>query len=249
MVVRPMFCFAGAMLVFVWILPSRAQPASQEFAAEQLAALSNQQLRAVLAKATDRLSADLDRLKGGAPWKTYFQVSELKKAMSEDGRSESRPSDPAAADRPASRGEPDRTGRRSMLSEIADRFDKIAGDQQYRRISACSGFQTLQVGLREYTLPPQKRQQHVVAANLRDLVHSLDQFSKGASWKQFLELDQLERLATSDARLEPTDFARMAQILSRFEAARQDADFRVIAERPGFDATYAALADLFQLWE
>jgi hypothetical protein len=39
----------------------------------------------------------------------------------------------------------------------------------------------------------------------------------------------------------------LAQVLSRFEAAREDPDFEVVAEQPGFDTTYAALSQLFQL--
>lgn len=254
MVVRPLVWLACSMLVFACVMSARAQrstpqPTSQDFSAEQLAALSNQQLRAVLTGAADRLCADLDRLKGGSPWKAFFKVDDLKTAMSEDERAESELSDTNVRERPVSPSERRDADRKKMLVAIADRLDKIAGDRKYRQIAGCSGFRTLQTGLREYTLSPRERQSHVLAANLKELADSLDRLPKGASWKRFLQLDQLERLATGDARFEPTDFARMAQILSRFETARQDPDYAMIVEQPGFDAAYVALLALFQQWE
>jgi hypothetical protein len=254
MVVRPTSWLAYGLFVFAWSVSAQAQAfasesVSEELSAEQMAALSDQQLRAALTRATDTLCGDLGRLKGGAPWTAFFKVDDLKKAMSEDEREVHESTEGGGREQPAPPSEPGGADRRAMLNEIADRFDKIAGDEKYRQIAACTGFRTLQIGLREYALPPQKRQDHVLTANLQILVNSLEQLSNGPSWKRFLQLDQLERLATSDAPLEPTDFARMAQILSRFETARQDPDYGMIVEQPGFDTTYTALADLFQLWD
>ena len=138
---------------------------------------------------------------------------------------------------------PDRDSRERM-AKVAGRFDEVAAKPEYTKIAAVRGFQTLRLGLREYTLPPTERQTHVLSGSLPILNSALDRQRTGTSWKAFLKLDELEPLLDSEHEWRPEELGRLAEILGRFERVRGDSQYAAIARAPGSETTYQALKAL-----
>jgi len=138
---------------------------------------------------------------------------------------------------------------RERLAKIADRFEKVAAEPGYEKIAAVAGFQTLRLGLREYTLPPAERQTHVLSARLPILTSALDRQRTGAAWKEFLKLEQLKRLLGSDDDRQSKDLDTLVEILGRFEKIRRDPQYAVVSRTRGFESTCEALRALVETLE
>ena len=137
----------------------------------------------------------------------------------------------------------------ASLAKIADRFEKVAENPEYKKITAVRGFQTLRLGLREYTLPPTDRQTHVLSARLPILTGALDRLRGGAAWKEFLKLEELEQLLESVDELQSEDRDKLVEILQRFEKIRRDPQYAVVARTRGFEVTHEALKALVESLE
>lgn len=134
-------------------------------------------------------------------------------------------------------------GSREQLVEIAARFDEVAGNPDYHRIAELYSFQTLRLGLHEYTLPARERQVHVLSASVPTLIRALRGPSLGPTWISYLHLETLAELVGDDSDLKPADADLLTVILGRFESVRENPDYRVITEMPGFETTRDALSE------
>jgi hypothetical protein len=104
---------------------TRSQPAAPEMppvpGEDELARLSNEQLRQLIQHATESLEQDLDGLGTGAGWKGHLATEELRRLSQAD---ELPPAD------------------RERLRAIAERFARTAQTPKYRSITGLWGFQT-----------------------------------------------------------------------------------------------------------
>ena len=78
-----------------------------------------------------------------------------------------------------------------------ERFDAAAKNSEYRKISELWGFQALRSALGEYAIEPVALGQRQVRSGLSSLLDSLDQVRTGAGWKQYLQTEQIRRIAQS----------------------------------------------------
>jgi len=217
-------------------------PKPPEPTAEQIAQLTNDQLRTLLRGAADYLGAELDVLKTGQGWKKHLQLAMLQEVLSDGaigdavglgapdsihvGQSDGLPMDPDTRER---------------LEKLSIRFLEVAAEPKYKKIASLRGFRTLQRGLREYSLPPAERQAHVLSARLPMLIDSLERQRTGAGWKKYLRVEEIARLAGSSEAWSQGDLDSVTEILGQFEKVRMNSQYAVVAEMPGFEATYGAL--------
>jgi hypothetical protein len=191
--------------------------------AGQVARLTDEQLRMMIAVALDNYNKDLDGFTTGAGWKIHFKLAELKTHVTG-----------------SQIGSPD-ASTRTLIADISQKFEAAEKDPSYEVITQPWSFQTLLVALKEYSLPAVKRQGHVLNAKAQTLKRSLDNISTGAGWKAYLEINELDKLLgeTSGDNAELTK--KLEKILERFDDVSQNQQYKVVAELQGFDVTRTAL--------
>ena len=110
--------------------------------AEQLARLTNGQLRTLLEAAASSLSTDLDRLKTGDNWKKYLELAKLQQEFSDDARQQL---DRAVADGmkfgDLTVAEGIKRGDLTIVAGVKLRFVRCEGDE-VRRFDSCGWDQT-----------------------------------------------------------------------------------------------------------
>jgi len=220
--------------------PRPADP--PEPSAEQIAQLTNEQLRTLLIGATDYLDAELDGVKTGLGWKKHLQLATVQEALSDAAIGDvvglGTTGSISAGSVESWQMAPDT---RKRLQKISICFLEVAAEPKYSKISSLRGFRTVQRGLREYSLPPAERQAHVLSAILPILIDSLDRQRTGGAWKTFLKVEEVKQLAEAAEEWSQGDLDRATEILGQFEKIRANPQYAVVAEMPGFEATYGAL--------
>jgi len=217
-------------------------PKPPEPTADQIAQLTDEQLRTLLRGAADCLGAELDGLKTGEGWKKHLQLAMLQETLSDDAIG-----DALGLGAPGSIhvGLPERLpmdpDTRERLEKLSICFLEVAAEPKYKKIADLRGFRTLQRGLREYSLPPAERQAHVLSASLPMLINSLDRQRTGAGWKTYLRTQEIKQIAGSSEAWSQGDLDSVTEVLGQFEKVRMNPQYAVVAEMPGFEATYGAL--------
>jgi hypothetical protein len=135
---------------------------------------------------------------------------------------------------------------RQKVAAIADRFDAVADDSKYEKITALHGFSTLRLGLREFALPPRVRQGRIFANHLDDFKKAMEGKKSGASWKAFFEMDELAEIARSKQELKQADQEFLAKMLQRFDSVSQDSKYGTVKKMRGFDSAHDNLKALIQ---
>jgi hypothetical protein len=191
--------------------------------AAQAARLTDDQLRMMIAVALENYIKDLDVFTSGESWKKHFKLAELKARISA-----------------LQSGSPD-AATLALVAEISQKFEAAAKDPTYETITKPWSFQTLLVGLKEYSLTAVQRQNHTLYAKAETLKRSLDNVSTGADWKIYLQINELEKLLAQP----PIDNAELnknlEKILVRFDNVAQNAQYKTVADLQGFDVTRTAL--------
>jgi len=190
--------------------------------AGQVARLTDEQLRMIIAVSLDGYSKDLDGFNTGDGWKKHFKLAELKAHViaSQSGSSDA--------------------ANRALIADISQKFEAAGTDPTYEVITKPWGFQTLLVSLKEYSLPAVQRQSHLLNAKTQTLKRSLDNISTGAGWKAYLEIDDLEKLLDKPANNAEV-IKKLEKILKRFDDVSQNPQYKTIAELQGFEVTQTAL--------
>ncbi len=191
--------------------------------AGQVARLTDEQLRMMIAVALDSYSKDLDGFTTGEGWKKHFKLAELKTRLAAP---QTGPADAAS---------------RALFTDVSQKFQAAGKDPTYEVITKSWSFQTLQVALKEYSLTAELRQAHVLNAKAQTLKKSLDGISTGAGWKAYLEIDDLEKLLGQNSDNNPELNKKLEKILERFDDVIQNPQYKIIAELQGFDVTRSAL--------
>lgn len=190
--------------------------------AGQVARLTDEQLRMMIAVALDSYIKDLGGFNTGEGWKKHFKLAELKTHVT---------SQTIAPD----------VATRTLLADISEKFETAGKDPAYEVITQPWGFQTLLVALKEYSLPIFQRQNHVLGAKTQTLKRSLDNISTGSGWKAFLEIEALEKLLGEPLNNNPEFNKKLEKILERFDEVNQNPQYKAVAELRGFDVTRTAL--------
>ena len=102
-------------------------------------------------------------------------------------------------------------------------------------------FQTLQVALKEYSLPAVQRQGHELIAKTKTLHRSLDNISTGEGWVTYLRINELEKLLDESSNNNAELNKKLEKILERFDDVVQNPQYKSIADLRGFDVTRTAL--------
>lgn len=222
--------------------PSGGTVEPPEPTAEQIAQLTNEQLRSLLRGAADYLGAELNGLKTGQGWKKHLQLAMLQETLSDGAIGDAMGlGAPGSIHVGPSDGLPMDPDTRERLEKLSIRFLEVAAEPKYAKIAGLRGFRTLQRGLREYSLPPAERQAHVLSASLPMLINSLDRQRTGAGWKTYLRIQEIKQFAGSSEPWSQGDLVRATDILGQFEKTRANPQYAVVAEMAGFEATYDAL--------
>ncbi len=204
------------------VLPPRTAPTVPT--AEQLAALSDEQLHGLLSLGLQALKRDLGDIRTGGTWKAYFQLEDFNTALTE------------AKDRPPA------APTLARLREILGSFDAVAVEPKYQVISRLWSFRTLRVTLHEYSLPPIERQQHMLVARLQALKRDLNALTDvGPGWKEYLQLLPLESILDSRGELSSSQREQLEEIVNRFDQVSREPKYVVVARLPAFEPTHRSL--------
>ena len=191
--------------------------------AGQVARLTDEQLRMMIAVSLDNYIKDLNGFTTGEGWKRHFKLAELKAQVTA-----SQNASPDAATR-------------TLVADISQKFEATGKDPTYEVITQPWSFQTLLVALKEYSLPVVQRQGHVLNAKAQTLKKSLDNTSTGAGWKAYLEINALDKLLGEATIDKAESTKKLEKILERFDDVSQNPQYKAIAELQGFDVTRTAL--------
>jgi hypothetical protein len=191
--------------------------------AAQAARLTDEQLRMMIAVALENYTKDLDAFTSGESWKKHFKLAELKARISA-----------------LQTGSPD-AATRALIADISQKFEAAAKDPTYETITKPWSFQTLLVGLKEYSLTAVQRQNHTLYAKAETLKRSLDNVSTGGDWKTYLEINELERLLGQSSINNAELNKNLEKILVRFDNVAQNSQYKAIADLQGFDVTRMGL--------
>lgn len=209
------------------LVPSVAPPSTQAVppTSAQVAMLPGMRLRALLREALYGLDEELNAMSTGAAWKRHLHVSSLTGLLADD-----QPDPPSAATR-------------DRLRFIADQYDTVAADPNYRSIQVLWGFATLRVGVREYSRSPLERGQGFVRSGVELLNRQLDGLSTGAGWKQHLATDEVATLARA-RQYGQGEFDRLMAIRQKYDDTGRNTQYETITRLSGFRATQRGLAEL-----
>jgi hypothetical protein len=191
--------------------------------AAQAARLTDEQLRMMIAVSLENYLKDLDTFTSGESWKRHFKLAELKARISA-----------------LQGGSPD-AATRALVADISQKFEASAKDPTYETITKPWSFQTLLVGLKEYSLTAVQRQNHTLYAKAETLKRSLDNVSTGGDWKTYLQINELEKLLTQPPIYNAEMNKNLEKILVRFDNVAQNSQYKAIADLQGFDVTRTGL--------
>ncbi|MEX0937701.1 MAG: hypothetical protein WDZ59_07550 [Pirellulales bacterium] len=192
-------------------------------AREELTQLGWDDLRQVISNGADILRRELDEIGTGEAWADYLLLDQLNEAIIGDRLG---PPDAEASEK---------------LRDVLARFDAVAENPDYQRISDMAGFITVRRAVDDFLISPEDRYRRVLATTAAALEISLDDVATGARWHQYLGLDTLTGLHEDPAAPET-----LQESLARFDATTENEEYRTISGLTGFTATRQALADYVQ---
>ena len=203
---------------------------------DDLAGIPSIELRGLLLYSVDRLNEELGSLSTGSSWQKYLRTADLKRLVPPPTLAPL-PPDATAATEPAA--EPlIGASVQKELREILLKFDSVEQDPEFRTISRLWGFQTTRAVLRELQIPPVQRQRKQLTLAIELLEQELQQFETGATWKSFLKLADLNRLAEKlPDNLSRTDRQQFHTAVSAFDSVSTNPQYRMISDLLGFRQT------------
>ena len=205
----------------------QARAAGQYGIGGKLTALSRAELHQLIGIAAKGLSADLSTVQQGEHWQEFLQLAQLERDFG------TAPS----ADEPTLDG-----SRLLQLQTVKGGYDKVAADGRYQLITRQYKFQVLHQALAEALTGDEDRQQRQGAyEDITQLRESFRPVPSAHQWREYFELDQLERLLTSPRELTPAEREQLQLVLSRFDKAATTPAYRGVVALGGFDETYRRL--------
>jgi hypothetical protein len=175
---------------------------------------------------TAQLDADLGRFPSGETWRSHLKTAEIAALV------------PKELDVPPS------ADVSKQLQEILEIQQAASNSPGMRQVANLASFQVLQIALAEYVTPSEQRSRRQLFFAARELNRSLERFTTGDGWQQYLALSPGLVLSenTAEAAEPEPNLDDFAQVLTRFDSVSQNTDYRVIWALPAFEATRAHLA-------
>ena len=191
------------------------------------------ELRGFLLYAVDQLDDELGMIATGAGWQSHLRVEELRRLIPAPAAA---PPAPGTAGSAADSLEPllPESARR-QLADTLERYDSAAKKPEYRIIANYWGFQSVRVGLRELLVPPIQRLRKQLGLVAELFEQELQQFETGTTWKTYLKVDDLKRIAaipTADLSVE--DRRRLELSAKAFDGVVAEPRYRMISDLLGF---------------
>lgn len=196
--------------------PLRAVPSADAFNE-----LPPQEQQKLMLTALNDLEGDLKESDTGDEWIDHLQLASIGKMLTE-------------------RDEPLDDGGRLQIQAIADIFEDVAQEEEFKSISQLWGFNVLNVGLHVMATDPVVCQRHRVSSGATALSQAFKTWQSSDRWQSYLRLETLMNMddAPEDliVRIQEVDV-----ITTKFDRIQADAQFQMIHELPAFQATHLAL--------
>ena len=209
-----------------------APPQQQQMTPDEFAALPLERQRELLLQALNALEEDFTRSPNGADWSRHLQLATIAKLVTEgDDR-------------------PDAT-LRARLRSVAQLFDEVAANADYKAVSELTSFRVLHIGLHEFAAEEIDRSRRQLSNAASNLSKNLETWSSGQRWRDYLQTEWMigtdeEMQIDLEARL-----VRFEKLLDKFDRVSSDDQFQVVTQPREFGLAHVALrrfvGDLQQL--
>ncbi len=171
--------------------------------------------------ALNDLEGDLSQSDTGAEWIDHLQLASIGNILTECDE----PLDDSA---------------RLRVQAVADIFEEVAQEEEFKSISQLWGFNVLNVGLHVMATDPVVCQRHRVSSAAKALSHAFETWQSSDRWRTYL---RLESLVTMDDA--PEDLLVRIQevdvIVTKFDRVQAEAQYQMIHELPAYRVTHMAL--------
>lgn len=199
-----------------------AAPQQEQITPDEFAALPLERQRELLLQALNALEEDFTRSPNGEDWSRHLQLATIAKLVTEGEQ------------------RPDATIR-ARLRSVAQLFDEVAANADYKAVSDLTSFRVLHAGLHEFAAEEIDRSRRQLSMAVAGLSKSLESWSSGERWRDYLQLGWLigteeEMQIDLEVRL-----ARFEKLLEKFDRVKSDDQFQVVTQPREFGLTHEAL--------
>lgn len=199
-----------------------APPQQQQLTPDEFAALPLERQRELLLQALNALEEDFTRSPNGADWSRHLQLATIAKLVTEGDE------------------RPDTT-LRARLRSVAQLFDDVAANADYKAISELTSFRVLHIGLHEFAAEEIDRSRRQLSNAASNLSKSLEAWSSGQRWRDYLQAEWMigtdeEMQIDLEARL-----VRFEKLLDKFDRVSSDDQFQVVTQPREFGLAHVAL--------
>ena len=178
--------------------------------------------RDLLLLALNALEEDFARSPNGDDWSRHLQLATVAKLVTQEDQSL------------------DGTTR-ARLRNIAQLFDEVAANADYKAVSDLMSFRALQAGLHEFAAEEIDRSRRQLSLTAGGFSKTLEAWSSGQRWRDYLQLNWL--IGTEEEMqidLE-TRLVRFEKLLDKFDRVKSDDQFQVVTQPREFGLTHEAL--------
>jgi hypothetical protein len=198
---------------------------------KELAGFTDQQLYSFIAWVANGFEKELGQFNTGDTWVKYFQLDNLRSLAPKPPRGTVAQQTPTGSI----------VGNQNLVSDVLNRLDTAAKNDQYRTIAETWGFKALQTALKEASRPTEERAVGVLKGQTEILNKSLERVSTGDSWRKHLEIDSLQQLVT-DKNIAANE--NVDKIAEKFDRVVKNPEYQSIVQLPGFQGVYSSLHQL-----
>lgn len=199
-----------------------APPQQQQLTPDEFAALPLERQRELLLQALNALEEDFTRSPNGADWSRHLQLATIAKLVTEGDE------------------RPDAT-LRARLRSVAQLFDEVAANADYKAVSELTSFRVLHIGLHEFAAEEIDRSRRQLSNAASQLSKKLETWSNGQRWRDYLQTEWMigtdeEMQIDLEARL-----VRFEKLLDKFDRVASDDQFQAVTQPREFGLAHDAL--------
>jgi hypothetical protein len=163
------------------------------------------------------LERQLTRVAPNKGWEAYLSVEALRKVQS----SSEQPSD----------------AERRKLQSLLERYESVAANEKYKKISSLPTFQQTVSTLQAYLKPMEERRRLALKLYFDQLGDQLREYGNGESWAKYLALPK--ELLSDETTKGLSESTR--KLVKRFEKLSSDQTYAKVTALPAFRPAYEAL--------
>ena len=192
-----------------------------------LTAFSQDELRQLILSSAVELSNDLGTVHFGDRWQNFLRLGDFHELL----------------EHPTAEADRTEINRRNQeLYAILKSYDRLGRDKQFDVITNRNNFILLRHTLSEYlSLGAERDARAQTYGTISQLVRSLEPVPTGRQWQEYFQLPQVTQLLATPRPHTRAEKGQLQLILSRFETAVKDPQFKKIAQLPGFEETHQRL--------